>query len=95
MVLMNLFAGQRWRHRHREQMDTGQSRGRRGWDKWRELHGNMYITICKMHGRWEFAVCLSEPKAVLCDNLKGWDGVGGGREFQEEGDICIPMADSC
>ena len=20
------------------------------------------------------------PKPVLCDNLKGWDGVGGGRE---------------
>ena len=32
---------------------------------------------------------------MLCDNLKGWDGVGGGREVQEGGDICIPMADSC
>ena len=32
---------------------------------------------------------------MLCDNLEGWDGVGGGREVQEEGDICIPMADSC
>ena len=36
MVLMNLFGGQQWRHRHREQMDMGQRRGRRGWDKWRE-----------------------------------------------------------
>ena len=33
------------------------------------------------------------PKPVLCENLEGWDGVGGGREVQE-GDICIPMADS-
>ena len=32
---------------------------------------------------------------VLCDNLKEWDGVGVGRETQEEGDMCIPMADSC
>ena len=34
------------------------------------------------------------PKQALCDNLEGWDGVGGGREFQEEGDICTPVADS-
>ena len=30
-----------------------------------------------------------------CDNLEGWDGVGGEREGQEGGDICIPVADSC
>ena len=30
MVLMNLFAGQQWRCRHREQT-YGHSRGRRGW----------------------------------------------------------------
>ena len=31
---------------------------------------------------------------ALCDNLEGWDGVGGSfrREFQEAGDICRPMA---
>ena len=32
---------------------------------------------------------------MLCDNLEGWDGVGGGKEVQEGGDIQIPMADSC
>ena len=32
---------------------------------------------------------------VLCDKLEGWDGVGGGREVQGGGGICIPMADSC
>ena len=31
---------------------------------------------------------------ALC-NLKGWDAVGGRREVQEGGDICILMADSC
>ena len=30
---------------------------------------------------------------MLCDNLEGWVGLGGGREFQEGGDIGIPMAD--
>ena len=32
---------------------------------------------------------------MLCDKLEMWDGVGGGREVQEGGDICLPMIDSC
>ena len=32
---------------------------------------------------------------MLCDNLEGWDGVGGGREVLEGEDICIYMVDSC
>ena len=32
---------------------------------------------------------------VFTEALEGWDGVGGGREVQEGGDICIPVADSC
>ena len=32
---------------------------------------------------------------MLCDNLEGWDGLGGRREIQEGRDICIPMTDSC
>ena len=35
-----------------------------------------------------------DTNAVLCDNLEGWDLVRSGREFQEEGDMCMPMADS-
>ena len=37
-------------------------------------------------GDWEKGLCVS---------LEEWDGKGGGREFQEGGDMCIPMADSC
>ena len=48
-----------------------------------------------MDSQWEFSVCLRELKPGLCDNLDGWHGVGGGREFREGGDIYIPMADSC
>ena len=31
----------------------------------------------------------------LWNNLEGWEGERVGREVQEIGDICIPMADSC
>ena len=54
-----------------------------------------YITICKIDSQWEFAVWLRKLKQGLCNNLEGWDGEGDGREVQEGGDICIPMADSC
>ena len=54
-----------------------------------------YITICKIDSQWEFAVCCRELKQGLCFNLEEWDGVGDRREFQEGGDKCIPMADSC
>ena len=45
--------------------------------------------------QWEFAVCLRKLKQGLCINLEVWDGEGDGREVQEGGDRCIPMADSC
>ena len=32
---------------------------------------------------------------MLCDNLEGWDGVGGGREAHEGGDMCTPVTDPC
>ena len=32
---------------------------------------------------------------MLCDSLEGWDGVGGGREIPEGGDMCVLLADSC
>ena len=41
------------------------------------------------------SISLRELKQGLCINLEGWDEEGDEREFQEEGDICIPMADSC
>ena len=53
------------------------------------------ITLWKIDSQWEFAVCLRELKQGLCINLEDWDGEGDGREVQEGGAICIPMADSC
>jgi len=54
-----------------------------------------YITICKIDSQWEFAKKLRKLKEGLCINLEGWDGEGDGRVVQKEGDICIPMANSC
>ena len=82
MVLMNLFAGQQWRNRHREQTYGHGERGGQG-----EIYGenNMenYITICEIYHQWEFAVWFKKLKQGLCINLEGWDGAGDGREVQE------------
>ena len=38
--------------------------------------------------------CMSQgTQQEFCTNLEGWGGEGDGRELQEGGDICIPMAD--
>ena len=40
--------------------------------------------------------CMAqETQTGACINLEGWDGEGGGREFQKGGDICTSTADSC
>ena len=94
LVLKNLFTGQQWRNRPREQTYGHRERGGEG-----EMYGksNMetYITICKRDSQWKFAVWLRKLKQGLCINLEGWKGEGDGREFQKGGDICITMADSC
>ena len=76
MVLKNLFTGQQWRNRHREQTDGHGKRGGEG-----EVYGksNMesYITICKTDSQWEFAVLLMKLKQGLCINGEGWGGEEG------------------
>ena len=88
MVLKNLFAGQQWRNRHRDQTYGHGVRGGEG-----EMCGksNMetYITTCKIDSQWEFALWLWKPKQGLCINLEGLDGEGDGREVRKGGDICI------
>ena len=58
MVLKNLFTGQQWRNRHREQTYRPGERGGEG-----EMYGksNMetYITICKI---WE----TKHPMGICC-----------------------------
>ena len=89
MVWENLFSGQQWRNRHREQTYGHGERGES------EMYGEgkmeTYITKCKIDSQCEFAVCLRKLKQGLCIHLEGWDGEGDSKGR----DICIPMVDSC
>ena len=60
-----------------------------------ESNMETYSIICKIDIQWEFAVWLRKLTQGLCINLEGWDEEGDRREVQEEGDICVPMADLC
>ena len=91
MVLMNLFAGQQWRYRQRTEL----------WTQWgKERVGQIervawkFITIYKT-ASGNLVYDAGSSNQVLCDNLEGWDRLGGGRKVQERGDICMPVADSC
>ena len=75
-------------------MDSGAGEGGRQ-GTYGKSDMEIYITICKIDGQWEFAAWLRELRSGLYNNLEGWDGGGGGRELQEGGDIGIPMSDSC
>ena len=44
--------------------------------------------------RGKNSVRSRELKQVLCDNLEGWDGMGGERQAQEGEDVCIQTGDS-
>ena len=57
MVLKNLFAGQQWRNRHREQTYGHGKRGGEG-EMFGESNMKTYITTCKIDSQQEFAVCL-------------------------------------
>ena len=70
MVWENLFSGQQWRIRHREQTYGHRERGGES-----EMYGEgkmeTYTTIYKIDSQCEFAVCLWELKQGLCINLEG------------------------
>ena len=57
MVLKNLFTGQQWRIRHREQTYGHGERGGEG-----EMYGKSnvetYITMCKIDSQWGYALWL-------------------------------------
>ena len=84
MVLKNVFTGQQWRNRHREQTYGHGERGGEG-EKYGESNMETYITICEIDCQREFAVWLQKLKQELCINLEGWNGEGDRREVQREG----------
>ena len=70
------------------QWTVGEGEGGANW----EWHWNIYITICKIDSQWEFVLWCMElkPNALWQPRGMGWSG----KEVQEGGDLCIPMADS-
>ena len=52
-------------------------------------------TLWLMYLKTRSPLCPRDSNPGLCDNLGGQDGMRGGKEVQERGNICIPMADSC
>ena len=84
MVLKNLFTGQQWRNRHREETYGHGERGGEG-----EVDGksNMetYIAMCKIDSQWAFAVWLRKLKQGLCINLEEWNGREMGGRLKREG----------
>ena len=80
IALKNLFTGQQWRNRHREQTYRHGDRGGEG-----EMYGksNMetYITICKIDSQGKFAVWLRKLKQGCCINPEGRDREGDGKEY--------------
>ena len=93
MVLKNLFTGQQWRNRHREQT-YGHGEGGGEGEMYGKSNRETYITLCKTDTQQEFAVWLRKIKQGLCINLEWWDGEEDGKEAQTGGDMCITMADS-
>ena len=85
MVLKNLFTGQQWRNRLREQTYRQAERGGKG-----EMCGKSnletYITICKIDNQREFAVWLRKLKWALCKPRgvgwgERWEGASKGRRY--------------
>ena len=52
---MNLFSGQQWRNRHREQT-YGHGVGEGEGEMYGKSNIETYNTICKIDSQWEFAV---------------------------------------
>ena len=67
MVLKNLFTGQQWRNRYREQTYGHGERGDGG-EMYGESNMEIYITMCKIHSQQEFAVWLRKLKQGSVSN---------------------------
>ena len=84
MVLKNLFTGQQWRNRHREQTYGHEERGGE-----REMYGKSntetYITVCKIDSQWEFSVWLRKLKQGSGPTWTGGMGREMGGRFKNEG----------
>ena len=87
MVQMNLFAGQEQRHRRRE-WTCGQGV---------VMNWEIGIDVCALPRVKHMAsgnLLYSTGSPAQCSVVTQMDGMGGEREVQEGGDICMHIADS-
>ena len=82
-------------HGDTERTDLWAQWGKERAGRMREQDWNIDIATWKTESLWEFVMWPRELNRLSCDNLEGWDGVDGGREVPEGGDMYTPMADSC
>ena len=85
MLLKNLFTGQQWRNRHREQTYGHAERGGEG-----KMYGQSdmetYFTMCKIDGQQEFGMAQETQTGALYQT-RGvgwggkWEGVSKGRGY--------------
>ena len=68
----NLFTGQQWRNRHREQTQGLGKKGGEG-EIYGESNIETYVTVCKIDSQQELAVWLRKLKQERCISLEGWD----------------------
>ena len=69
-------------NRHREQTYRHGERREEG-ERYGKSTMETYITICKIHSQWIFAVWIRKLKQGFCINLEGWDGEE--ERFRREG----------
>ena len=91
MVLKNLFTGQQWRNRQREQ-PYGHGERVRCMER---VTWKLTLPYVKQKTNGNLLYVSGNSKQELYINLDRWDGDGDRREGLKGGDICIPVADSC
>ena len=71
------------------------------WTRWGKEREGQIETVALKHihlNRQPVGICcMTQGAQTWCSvtTWRGWDEVGGEREVQEGGDICLSKADSC
>ena len=75
-------------------VETVRGEGGTDWKSNIEIYINI-LSYVKCIAGGNLLYDVGSANLVLCDDTVEWDGMGGEREVQDRGDICILMADSC
>ena len=84
MLPMNVFAGQQWRNRHREQT-CGHGERERESEMYAKSNMETYIAICKIDSQREFAVWLRNSNMGSASTWRGRMRREMGGRFKKQG----------